>query len=66
MAAMLSADGSRAAAAGLLSRPIEAVVADIAEWDRARGEPPLRAGMTREREAELLRKFRAPGPPPAP
>jgi 2'-hydroxyisoflavone reductase len=66
MAALVAADGSRAAAAGLLSRPIEAVVADLAEWDRARGEPPLRAGMTRQREAELLRKFRAAAPPPAP
>lgn len=75
MAAMLAANGSKAAAAGLGSRPIEAVVADLAEWDRTRAGQPLRAGMSREREAELLRKFRAaprPGesregaPPPGP
>ena len=68
MAAVLMADGSKAAAAGLHSRPVEEVVADLAEWDRARRPEPLRAGMTRQREAELLRKFAAPAadPPPAP
>jgi 2'-hydroxyisoflavone reductase len=71
MAARLRADGSKAAAAGLDCRPIEAVVADLAGWDRSRPQEPLRAGMTREREAELLRKFRAAplrerAPPPAP
>lgn len=59
MAALLRADGSKAAAAGLECRPIEAVVFDLADWDRGRPQEPLRAGMTREREAELLRKFRA-------
>jgi 2'-hydroxyisoflavone reductase len=66
MAGMLAANGARAAAAGLRSRPIEAVVGDIAAWDRARGGEPLRAGMSREREAELLRKFREGAPPPGP
>jgi 2'-hydroxyisoflavone reductase len=66
MAGMLMADGSKAAAAGLHNRSIEAVVADIADWDRARPQEPLRAGMTRERQAELLRMFRAEGPPPGP
>ena len=71
MAAQLRADGSKAAAAGLDCRAIEAVVADLAEWDRSRPQEPLRAGMTRERDAELLRKFRvAPfpegAPPPGP
>lgn len=66
MAGLLLADGSKAAAAGLDLRPIEAVVADLAEWDRARGDEPLRAGLGREREAELLRKFAAAGPPPGP
>ena len=66
MAAMLLADGSKAAAAGLETRPIEAVVADLAAWDRDRPQEPLRAGMTREREAELLRTFRAEGRPPGP
>jgi 2'-hydroxyisoflavone reductase len=65
MAGMLAANGARAAAAGLRSRPIEAVVADIAAWDRLREREPLRAGMSWEREAELLRKFRG-APPPGP
>jgi 2'-hydroxyisoflavone reductase len=66
MAALLLADGSKAAAAGLETRPIEAVVADIAAWDRDRPQEPLRAGMTREREAELLRTFRAADRPRGP
>jgi hypothetical protein len=66
MAGLLLADGSKAAAAGLESRPIDAVVADLAAWDHARPQEPLRAGMTREREAELLRTFRAEGRPPGP
>jgi len=66
MAALLLADGSKAAVAGLESRPIGAVVADIAAWDQARPQEPLRAGLTRERETELIRKFRAEGRPPGP
>ncbi|HET9769444.1 MAG TPA: epimerase, partial [Acidimicrobiia bacterium] len=66
MARLLAANGARAAAAGLRSRPIEAVVADIAAWDRERAGEPLRAGMSRDREAELIRKFRAAAPPPGP
>ena len=66
MAALLMADGTKAAEAGLYSRPIEAVVADIAGWDRGRPQEPLKAGLSREREAELLRKFRAAGPPHGP
>src|SRR5205085_10077558 len=41
MARLLAADGSKAAGAGLPSRPIEAVVSDIAAWDRARPQEPL-------------------------
>jgi nucleoside-diphosphate-sugar epimerase len=66
MAALLLADGSKASAAGLASRPIEAVVADIAAWDQSRSQEPLRAGLTRERESELLAKFSRSGRPPAP
>ena len=66
MFALLAADGSKAAADGLEHRPLDDVVADIAAWDRPRSKEPLRAGMTREREAELIRKFRAEGPPPSP
>jgi 2'-hydroxyisoflavone reductase len=66
MAGLLAADGSKAAGIGLRSRPIEAVVADLAAWDRARAPEPLRAGMTREREAEILSRFRAAARPPGP
>jgi hypothetical protein len=66
MAGMLMADGSKAAAAGLHNRSIEAVVADLSDWDQTRPQEPLCAGMTRERETELLRKFRAAGPPHGP
>jgi 2'-hydroxyisoflavone reductase len=68
MSALLRADGSKAAAAGLEHRQIADVVADIAAWDRTRHGAPLRAGMSREREAELLAKFSASsaGPPPGP
>ena len=66
MAALLMADGTKAAEAGLSHRQIEAVVADIAGWDGARPQEPLKAGLRREREAELLRRFRAAGPPHGP
>jgi 2'-hydroxyisoflavone reductase len=66
MAGALAANGAKAAGAGLRSRPIEAVVADLADWDRSWPRAPLRAGMSREREAELIRKFREGGPPPGP
>ena len=58
MIGMLAADGSKAAAAGLRHRPLDAVVADIAAWDSTRDGAPLRAGLSREREAELLATFR--------
>jgi 2'-hydroxyisoflavone reductase len=66
MARLLAADGSKAAAAGLPSRSVDAVVADVAAWDRTRAGEPLRTGLSREREAELLSRFRAGAPPPGP
>ena len=66
MVRLLAADGSKAATHGLHHRPVEDVVRDIAAWDRTRQKEPLRAGMSREREAELLAKFSAEGPPPGP
>lgn len=63
---LLAANGSKAAAHGLAHKPIEDVVAGIAAWDRSRRSEPLRAGMTREREAELLRMFCGEGRPPGP
>ena len=66
MVRLLAADGSKAATHGLRHRPIEDVVADIAAWDHTRSKEPLRAGLTREREAELLATFTARGRPPGP
>ena len=55
-------DNSRAIAAGLTFRPLETTVADLLAWYR--GLPPERqaeprAGMSRQREAELLREWHA-------
>ncbi len=45
----------RASAAGLVTRPLIEIVRDTLAWHRARGEGYiLRAGLTPEREAELL------------
>lgn len=52
-------DGTKAAAAGLLTRsPLETVRATY-EWWLAEGSPTLRVGLTAEREAELLAEMRA-------
>jgi 2'-hydroxyisoflavone reductase len=60
-------DVSRALAAGLTFRPVEETVADTLAWARAsQGAPPPRksgvqlppAGLTRDREAELLDEWR--------
>lgn len=42
---------------GLKCRPIEATIADTLQWDRQRGTPPLKCGLTLERERELLDKL---------
>jgi 2'-hydroxyisoflavone reductase len=48
----------RALAKGLTLRPLGATIADTLAWARTQEEAePLRAGLTREREAELLRLF---------
>lgn len=52
-------DASRATAAGLRPRPFEQTIADTIAWDRERGLPPLKAGLTPERERELLAAWRA-------
>lgn len=44
---------ARAQAAGFSMRPLEQTVQDTLAWDKTRSEP-LRAGMSRERELELL------------
>lgn len=45
---------TRSAAAGLATRPIAETIADTRAWDEARGMPPLKAGISAERETELL------------
>ena len=45
----------RAFDAGMQVRALEETARDTLAWDRERGLPPLKAGMTAEREAELLR-----------
>ncbi len=52
-------DASKAMAAGLRPRPFDETIADTLAWDRGRGLPPLEAGMTPEREGELLAEWRA-------
>jgi 2'-hydroxyisoflavone reductase len=56
-----SYDASKATAAGLRPRPFERTIAETLAWDRARGFPPLKAGMTAEKERELLDAWRASG-----
>ena len=50
----LQVSGAAARAQGLALRPLAESVRDIRAWDRARGEPPLRAGLSAEDEAALL------------
>lgn len=50
-------DARKAIAAGLRHRPLEETIADTLAWDRDRG--PLKAGITFEREQELLATRRA-------
>jgi 2'-hydroxyisoflavone reductase len=50
----LRVSGAAARAHGLSLRPLAESVRDIREWDRARGEPPLRAGPTTAEEDALL------------
>ncbi|HEX6903893.1 MAG TPA: NAD-dependent epimerase/dehydratase family protein [Thermoanaerobaculia bacterium] len=52
-------DCRRALAAGLFCRPLADTVRDTLDWDAARGPAATpRAGMTREREAQLLAEWR--------
>jgi len=52
-------DAKKATAAGLRPRPFDETIADTLEWDRERGLPPLGAGMTPDKESELLSEWRA-------
>jgi 2'-hydroxyisoflavone reductase len=55
-------DNRRAIAKGLKFRPLAVIARDTLDWHRSRSreeQDTLRAGLTREREAELLRKWRS-------
>jgi 2'-hydroxyisoflavone reductase len=51
---MLAVDCGRAIAAGLAFRPLSETIRAVLEWDRARADTGLVAGLTLERERELL------------
>lgn len=51
---MFRRSAAAAHAAGMPATPLAKTAADVLAWDRDRGEPPLTAGITPEREAELL------------
>jgi 2'-hydroxyisoflavone reductase len=53
----LAVDIGRALAAGLTFRPFEETVADTLAWTRRRDGGSAPAGLTREREAELLERL---------
>lgn len=53
-AALFQASTAYAAAAGMPATPLPVTAADTLAWDRARGEPPLPAALSPDREAELL------------
>jgi 2'-hydroxyisoflavone reductase len=52
-------DAAKATAAGLRPRPFTETIADTLAWDRDRGAPPLSAGMSADKERELLDAWRA-------
>ena len=54
-------DTSKARAAGLSCRPIEETVRDILDGNRDRVGAPMKAGLTPEREAELLAAWHQSG-----
>lgn len=51
----------RALAAGLAFRPLVETLRDTREWDAMRGGGDLRAGMSSEREGELLARWKGVG-----
>ena len=58
MRGTMSADVSKAVAAGLKFRPTDETVADTFTWDRERGMPVLGAGLDRAKEAAVLSAWR--------
>ena len=57
-AGMAARAGKRARAAGLMPRPLEETVEDCLRWEREQGlDRGRRAGLTPEREADLLQRW---------
>lgn len=52
-------DPAKAVAAGLRRRPLAHTVADTLAWDRQRGQPELRTGLSAQMESELLATWHA-------
>jgi 2'-hydroxyisoflavone reductase len=56
-------DNRKVVAAGLAFRPVQETVRTTLEWDATRSANYVwRAGLTRKREAELLKAYRALAP----
>lgn len=61
-AGLMNVDVSRAMADGLAIRPLAQTIADTLEWDRTRpADLQRRAGISREKEAEVLAAWHARG-----
>lgn len=56
---LVRVSSERAVAAGLTTSPLLDTVADVLAWDIKRGSPPLQAGLSAERETELLAQWRS-------
>lgn len=52
-----SIDARKAVGQGLTFRPLELTIRDTSAWDKTRGDEPLSAGLTAEREATLLARW---------
>ncbi|MBA4179332.1 MAG: epimerase [Anaerolinea sp.] len=59
MAGFGAIDCRKATAAGLTFRPLAVTVRDTLAWGATRPPGPLKAGLTREKEAELLERWHA-------
>ncbi|HTQ08917.1 MAG TPA: NAD-dependent epimerase/dehydratase family protein [Fimbriimonadaceae bacterium] len=57
--ATLDVDCGKAIAKGLTFRPLPETIRDTADWHRSRGPISLKAGLSREREVELIAKWRS-------
>ena len=52
-----SISSAKAQQQGLSYRPIASTIAETLQWDRQRGSPPLKCGLTLERERTLLSRL---------